>query len=191
MLVKHFDENQESQNAVTVVYLENVQFPAENRNTVRDSRENNVKASIPKVKSEKSKSSLCSEKSGACPICNKVVGRLQEHLRHVHVTDRSKKCTFCDKAFKSSPSLRQHSRRVHGSRSIMCSLCNKSFSFNTELKMHMLKHRKDPAYKARSLERIRKVGKAELENRTRNEQQRVTDVGITARSNSTTIEILA
>ena len=76
-----------------------------------------------------------------CPVCNKLVCRLKEHLL-THTDDPIMySCDICDKKFTRKGSLTKH-RKTHNDIKVIhsCEVCNKTFSTRRALKLHLTIH---------------------------------------------------
>ena len=105
-----------------------------------------------------------------CPFCNKILSRMDEHIRLLHRNriykcgkedcgaefltlknlqshqlncynvKKAFQCTKCLKRFHRKSNFKAHSKRHSDKRDFQCLLCEKAFVDTTGLKRHFLKH---------------------------------------------------
>ncbi|XP_037941601.1 zinc finger protein 260-like [Teleopsis dalmanni] len=82
-----------------------------------------------------------------CEICSKVspsVFAHERHMRYMHKTERKFACTLCDKAFKTSFTLREHMTTHIGGALYTCTHCTKTFNSKANMYAHRKKiHRNE------------------------------------------------
>ena len=90
----------------------------------------------------------------ACPICGKIVGRMEYHMKKYHQNDSQVyKCSKCEKKFDRKDTMFKHEKHVHGLYSIhfsgaaqslqvnseewKCKMCHKSFDTVKKMEDHL------------------------------------------------------
>ena len=68
-----------------------------------------------------------------CPICGKIVGRMEYHMKKYHQNDSQVyKCSKCEKKFDRKDTMFKHEKHVHGLYSIHFSGAAQSLQVNSE-----------------------------------------------------------
>lgn len=105
-----------------------------------------------------------------CPYCNKLLTRVDEHIRLMHRNkvyictkfncgaqfttlknlqshqltcydvEKAYKCHYCFKEFHRKSNYKAHVRRHNSTKEFQCQLCDSAFVDNTGLRRHFLKH---------------------------------------------------
>jgi uncharacterized Zn-finger protein len=87
-----------------------------------------------------------------CYFCGKVLsnnGRLNGHMKIVHLKEDFKLCNICCKYFSSTAAMNRHVRTVHLlEQNYKCQLCSKRFGYNSEMNRHIRSvHTKEKHFK--------------------------------------------
>lgn len=81
-----------------------------------------------------------------CAYCQREFKRkhhLKDHVKTVHEGIRPYQCTFCDRSFGLSKTLRVHLMGHTNERPFSCDICQKSFRQKAELNRHLKNHSSD------------------------------------------------
>lgn len=81
-----------------------------------------------------------------CQYCSKSFRKpseLRDHLRRMHINERSYQCQLCTKAFFVQHQLKQHVMVHTGERPFTCQLCLRKFTQKGNLKRHHERHHRD------------------------------------------------
>lgn len=77
-----------------------------------------------------------------CNICGKQMANrraLYDHKKIVHLTEKTFKCTFCEKSFKSERTLKEHLSRHTGDKLYSCKYCSKTCNSISTMHAHRKK----------------------------------------------------
>ena len=66
-----------------------------------------------------------------CDICQKMVLKIEPHMKRMHTTESTKQCDMCDSKFKTDGDLKMHVRNVHlevNYQKVKCEICGEELN---------------------------------------------------------------